>query len=66
MGEELEVCSEEEEHETYFEKPLIQEPEELEEPYIGSEESVMAEEGEGEVHNVNGEENRIGGGIGRG
>ena len=56
---------------------MIEEPEELEEkldnpvvqPDIYSEESVMAEEGEGEVHNVHGEEDRIGGrgrGIARG
>lgn len=66
LGEELEIPSEEEEQETYIGHPLIEEPEELEEPYISSEESVMAEEVEGEVHNVNGEENRIGGGRGRG
>jgi len=45
---------------------LIEEPKELEEPYIRYEESTMVEEGEGEVHNVNGKKNRIGGGRGRG
>jgi len=53
--------------ETYSEKPLIEEPKRLEEHYISSEESIMDEEREGEVHNVHGEEDRIGGrGIGRG
>lgn len=45
---------------------MIEELEELEEPYISFEESVMVVEGEGVVHSVNGEENRIGGGRGRG
>jgi len=45
---------------------LIEEPKELEYPYISSEESIMAKEAEGEVHNVNGEKNRIEGGRGRG
>ena len=45
---------------------MIEEPEELEGPYISSKESIMAEEGEEEIHNVNGEQNRIGGGRGRG
>ena len=46
---------------------MIEEPERLEEHYISSEESIMAEEWEGEVHNVHGEKNRIGGrGRGRG
>ena len=48
---------------------MIEELEELEEkldnpvvePNIYSEESIMAEEGEGEVHNINGEQHRIGG-----
>lgn len=67
MGEELEVCSEEEEFETYSEQPLIEEPEILEEHYISSEESIMAKEREGQVHNVHGKEDRIGGrGRGRG
>ena len=49
---------------------MIEEPEEelenpILEPYISSKESTMAWEGEGEVHNVNGE-HRIGGGRGRG
>ena len=48
MGEKLEVPSEEEEHETYFEQPLIEESEILEEHYISCEESIMVEEGEGE------------------
>lgn len=53
---------------------MIEEPEpkELEEeleipilePYINSQESTMDGEGEGEVHNVNGEQPRIGGGRG--
>ena len=51
---------------------MIEEPEELEEelenpilePYISFEESTMAGEGDGEVHNVNGEQPRIGGGRG--
>jgi hypothetical protein len=34
LGEELEIPSEEEEQETYFEQPLIEEPERLEEHYI--------------------------------
>jgi len=46
LGEELEVPSQEEEQETYFDHPLIEEPEELEEPYISSEESIMVLEGE--------------------
>ncbi len=67
MGEELGIPSEEEELETYSEQPLIEEPKILEEHYISSKESIMAEEGEGEVHNVHGEEDRIGGrGRGRG
>jgi len=48
---------------------LIEEPEEEQitlqlEPYISSEESAMAKEGEGEgeVHNLNGKSFRIGGG----
>ena len=51
---------------------MIKEPKELEEelenlilePYISSEESTMMWEGEGEVHTVNGEQPRIGGGRG--
>jgi len=67
----LKVPVEEYEEETYFNKPLIEEPEELDEvenpilepePYISSEESKMARQGEREVHNVNGEQPRIGGG----
>lgn len=72
LAQELEVpTEEEEEEETYF-KPLIEEPKELEEklynlviePNIYFEESIMVEEREGEVHNVNGEQHRIGGGGG--
>lgn len=66
----------EEEEETYF-KPLIEEPEELEdvenpilepepESYISSEESTMVGEGQGQVHNLNGEQPRIGRGRGGG
>ena len=52
---------------------MIEEPKELEEagnpilepkPYISSEESTITGEGEGEVHNVNGEQPRIDGGRG--
>lgn len=72
VGQELEIPSEEEEEETYFNIPLIEEPEEIEEeleqpilePYISYEEYTMEEEGEGEVHNVNGEQRRTGGGRG--
>lgn len=45
---------------------MIEEPEESEEPYLSSKEPIMDEEWEGEVHNVNGEKNRIGRGGGRG
>lgn len=67
LRQELKVPSEEEE-ETYFNIPLVEEPEEeldnpIIEPYISSEESTMA--WKGEVHNVNGEL-RIGGGRGKG
>ena len=65
----MEVPTEEEEEETYF-KPSIEEPKGLEEvenpilepgpePYIFSEGSTMVGEGEGEVHNLNGEKTRI-------
>lgn len=73
LGQEIEIPSEEEEEETYFKLPITEEPkvedleEELEnpilEPYISYEESTMVGEGEGEVHNVNGERPRIGGGV---
>ena len=47
---------------------MIEYLEELEnrilEPYISSEEFTIVEEGEGEVHNLNGEQPRIGGGRG--
>ena len=60
----------EEEEETFFDIPLVEEPEEevdnpIVEPYISSKESTMAREGEGEVHNEEGEL-IIGGGRGRG
>jgi len=44
---------------------LIEESRESEEHYISSEESIMAE-GEGEIHNVNDEESRLGERRGRG
>ena len=47
-----------EELEEELENPIL-------EPYISSKESTMAGEGEGEVHNINGEQPRIGGGGGR-
>ena len=66
--EELEIPSEEEEEDNLFNIPLIEEPVEKlalqTEPYISSEESIMAEEGEGEV--FNGEHTLFGGGRGRG
>jgi len=71
LPQELEVPTKEEEEETYI-KSLIEEREESEgklynpvvEPNIYSEVSIMAEEGEGEIHNVNSEQHRIGGGGG--
>jgi len=50
-----------------IEEPKLEEPEEepenpILESYISSEVSTIDGEGEGEVHNVNGEQTRIGGG----